>query len=229
MVGGFVRDELLGIKSKDIDFAVEAPSYDAMKEDILSRGYTIFIEKPEFFTIRGKHPKYGGVDFVLCRKDGFYTDGRRPDSVEPGTIFDDLARRDFTVNAIAKTEDGNYIDPHEGLKDIAYLNLRCVGKAADRLSEDSLRILRALRFKITRKFAFDPELISSLRSERIASGLKTVAVERIYEELKKCYEHNTWNTITLLRSYLAIESVIFRDIGLSLTPVVDYNKLNSAV
>src|SRR6187431_1537064 len=104
LVGGYVRDEILGVQSKDIDFAVEAKSYDAMKEDILRRGMTIFQERPQFFAIRARHPQMGGVDFTLCRKDGFYSDYRHPDDVRIGDIYDDLARRDFTVNAIARKE-----------------------------------------------------------------------------------------------------------------------------
>src|SRR5688572_2507881 len=111
-VGGAVRDKLLGLRPKDIDFAVEAPSFKAMHEFVSSTCSTIFLIKPEFLTIRAHHATMGAVDFVLCRKDGAYSDGRRPDTVEPGTIFDDLARRDFTINAMAFDEEGNLIDPH---------------------------------------------------------------------------------------------------------------------
>jgi len=101
-VGGHVRDGLLGIKSKDIDMAVEAPSWEAMREFVKHNTKKIFLEKEEFLTIRAMGHDGLPKDFVLCRKDGAYSDGRRPDTVEAGTIFDDLARRDFTVNAIAK-------------------------------------------------------------------------------------------------------------------------------
>src|SRR5213078_1014330 len=93
-VGGAVRDELLGIpldKIKDIDFAVEAKSFEDMKNDLLSKGVEIFREEPNYFTIRGRIPVDStqwrcpgkAVDFVLCRKDGRYSDGRRPDEVRP--------------------------------------------------------------------------------------------------------------------------------------------------
>ena len=106
-VGGSLRDECLGRPCKDFDFSVEAPSYEAMREHLVQDGYTIFLEKPEYLTIRARFPKGHPqervcADFVLCRKDGFYSDGRRPDTVEPGTIYDDLARRDFTMNAMAR-------------------------------------------------------------------------------------------------------------------------------
>jgi len=119
-VGGCLRDEFKGIPSKDVDFAVEAPSFEAMRDELIEDGFEIFEERPEFFTIRAKVPKGNPLedrtrvaDFVMCRKDGPSSDGRRPDFVEPGTIFDDLARRDFTVNAIARNAiTGEIIDPH---------------------------------------------------------------------------------------------------------------------
>src|SRR5687768_7510936 len=111
-VGGSVRDELLGKQSKDIDYAVEAPSYGAMREAIVERGGEIFQENEAFLTVRAKVPTLGACDYVLCRKDGTYDkDGRRPDFVEVGSLADDLARRDFTVNAMAKAEDGTLVDP----------------------------------------------------------------------------------------------------------------------
>ncbi len=98
LVGGSIRDQLLGLKSKDLDYAVEAGSYEEMRDYIKENG-KIFLETPEYLTIRA-HLKNGEpADFVLCRKDGEYSDGRRPDKVTPGTLYDDLARRDFTVNA----------------------------------------------------------------------------------------------------------------------------------
>lgn len=217
-VGGAVRDELLGIKSKDIDFAVEAESYDAMKEDILARGYTIFQERPEFFAIRARHPEYGGVDFTLCRKEGFYSDSRHPDDVQVGTILDDLARRDFTVNAIAKGEDGILIDPYHGTEDLALKVLVCVGNTYDRLSEDPLRILRAVRFHLVRGFEFDEELEISLGNYSLLEKLRTISLERIYEELVKCYQHDTYGTMWFLREHAYLESIIFDEMGMALMP-----------
>ena len=148
MVGGAVRDKILGIDPKyikDIDYSVEAPSYEAMKTELLKRGLEMFPIKEDYMTIRGK---LNGVaaDFVLCRKDGHYSDGRRPDTVEIGTLYDDLARRDFTMNAIALDEDDNIIDPFDGRGDLHRGIIRCVGKATDRMREDSLRLIRAIRF-----------------------------------------------------------------------------------
>lgn len=217
-VGGYVRDSFLGVKSKDVDFAVEANSYEEMRDDILEKGMIIFQERPEYLTIRGRHPLYGGVDFTLCRKEGFYSDSRHPDDVEIGTIYDDLARRDFTVNAIAKTEDGEYIDPHHGRHDLETRTLHTVGRAYDRFLEDSLRLVRAIRFHIVRNFALGDEVSLALRDPLLINGLKKIPLERIYEELRKCFDYDTYKTLLFFHSHTLLEWTIFYDMGLNLSP-----------
>lgn len=221
LVGGAVRDKILGLKSKDMDYAVEAESYDAMKADIIARGGEIFLETPQYFTIRAKLPKLGAADFVLCRKDGAYSDGRRPDSVERGTIYDDLARRDFTMNAIAEDADtGEVIDPHNGRFDIENKLISCVGSAEVRFEEDALRMLRAIRFAITKDFQIDWNIYSILKEAEFANKLKNVSVERIREELIKCFKHNTPATLIMLRTFHNIEYVIFNNPKLILIPTI---------
>ena len=209
-VGGAVRDQFLGVKSKDIDFAVEAPSYEAMREHIANRG-KIFLEKPEFFTIRAK---LDGVDadFVLCRKEHGYTDGRRPDSVSAGDIYDDLSRRDFTVNAIAiRVSDEAVFDPHQGIVDLNDRKIRCVGRAADRFSEDSLRMIRAVRFAITKAFALDAEIQFALEDRFLLSKLANVSKERVREELNRCFKFDTLNTLRLFEQFPRLRDTIFAD------------------
>jgi tRNA nucleotidyltransferase (CCA-adding enzyme) len=219
IVGGYVRDKLLGVKSKDVDFAVEAPSYEAMKNDLLSKGVQIFQERPEFLTIRGSHPKYGGVDYVLCRKESFYSDGRRPDSVSIGTIEDDLARRDFTINAIAMSEDGeDLIDPFDGIIDLEDKYLRCVGNAKERFSEDYLRMVRAVRFKITKDLHMDLDIALCLIDDEMLANLKKVSKERIYEELRKCFEYDTKITLDFFKAFDKLSDVIFGECGIKLEP-----------
>lgn len=220
-VGGVVRDQLLGIPSKDLDLAVEASSYGEMKGAILERGGEIFLERPEFFTIRGRLPEVGAADFTLCRKDGFYSDQRRPDSVSVGTIYDDLSRRDFTCNAIAQDEDGKYIDPYDGQGDIEFKMLRAVGSPHDRFKEDPLRILRAVRFAITKSFIFDDELHDILTNNRaVVRLIKSVAKERVYEELKKCYLFDTRLTLMFFDYYSYVERVIFENFPIKLEPKI---------
>jgi tRNA nucleotidyltransferase (CCA-adding enzyme) len=201
-VGGFVRDSLLGVKSKDIDYAVEAPSYEAMVAWIKERG-KIFLESPEFWTVRAHIEGGQPADYVLCRKDGQYSDGRRPDSVEPGTLLDDLARRDFTVNAMALDEaTGQIIDPFGGQEDLKKMLLRCVGKTEDRFREDALRMLRALRFSITRGFFLSREIIETLDKEEFCELLKNnVSSDRKRDEMYRCFAHNTLGTIATLTEY----------------------------
>lgn len=221
-VGGSVRDRFLGKENKDRDFAVEAPSWEAMRDHVHSIASKVFLETPEHFTIRalvpigvdakGK-PKAEARDFVLCRKDGTYSDGRHPDTVEIGTIFDDLARRDFTVNAMAiDIETGELLDPHGGRADCDRRLLRCVGRAEDRFSEDALRILRAIRFSITKSLGVDPEIHSILTedSKIWSDKLQAVSIERIREELLKCFQHDTFLTLhTLQQIDWRFSNVIF--------------------
>lgn len=209
-VGGSVRDELMGLKSKDIDYAVEmldvqskASPFDTMYEALKGMGVEIFdgAAKPEFLTVRGKWDGHAS-DFVLCRKEGAYTDGRHPDTVTPGTLYDDLARRDFTCNAIAKAQDGSLIDPHGGEADIAAKRLRCVGSPQDRFTEDGLRMLRALRFSITKYLQLDKSIAGLLNwPEFYGPRLVGVSLERIREELYKCFAFDTVRTFDIMSGY----------------------------
>lgn len=222
-VGGCVRDELLGVPSKDIDFAVEAPSFMAMKEEMISRGFGVFQESPQFFTIRAKFPDSKLVaDFVMCRKESGFSNGRHPDQVEAGTIHDDLARRDFTVNAIAKcVESGELIDPHNGVQDLKDKQLRAVGKAQERFREDALRCLRALRFSITKELEIHPEVWRAFDLPELPSLLSSVSVERKREELGKAFAADSLRAMRLLMALPpALQEAIFADKSLWLKPTL---------
>lgn len=195
LVGGFVRDQLLGVKSKDKDYTCVAPSFDAMRQAIIDRGGKIFLETPEYFTIRALVPEFGACDYVLARKESNYSDGRRPDKVEVGTLEDDLSRRDFTVNAMALDEQGRLIDPFDGKTDLELKLLKCVGDANERFSEDSLRLLRAVRFAITKGFEFHWEIREALRNKNMIDKLRNVSSERIREELHRCFKFDTRKTL----------------------------------
>lgn len=230
-VGGCVRDDLLDIASNDIDYAVEAESFDAMRDWLLEWGFTIFVETPEHFTIRAHFPKAPDVpfsdrrntshltaDFVLCRQEGPYSDGRRPDWVKPGTIYDDLARRDFTVNAMARTEDSGLLDPHGGRADLVTGMLRCVGNPQARMQEDSLRALRAVRFAVTKGMWWHPSLTAALRDSELHEMLSSVSTERKREELRKAFRHDTLETLRILHTLpYGFRAAVFTD-GLWLDP-----------
>lgn len=223
-VGGCVRDEIMGVRTKDFDFAVEGASgMDELREFLVERGFEIFVETPQFLTIRARFPKDHPnrkitADFALCRKDGPSADGRRPDFVETATIHDDLNRRDFTVNAIAKTEDGDLIDPHNGVQDIADRRLRAVGDPMDRFREDGLRALRAIRFIITKGFVADEPLSRALGEPETAALLGGVSTERVRDELFKCFSKDTLGTLDILMSLpINLRLAILRNIKLEPT------------
>ena len=210
-VGGSVRDAILGVKSKDIDFAVEAESFDAMREVILARGGKIFLETPEFLTIRANVPELGSADYVLCRKDGAYSDGRRPESVTVGKISDDLARRDFTMNAMAidmETKLG--LDPHNGLADIVGKLISCVGDAKTRMEEDKLRAFRAVRFAVTKGFTIEAKTEDAIRA-LAPESFDAVSTERIREELLKMFTSDSYDSFDMLfNRFLNLGEVVRR-------------------
>jgi len=220
-VGGCVRDAIIGVESKDIDYAVEADSFDTMRTAIEDRGGSIFMEQPEYFTIRAKVPDLGCADFVLCRKDGGYRDGRHPDSVKVGSLHDDLSRRDFTMNAIAKDEDGNLIDPFGGIGSIEVGIIRCVGNAQSRMDEDQLRLLRAVRFSVTKQMGLDKDIQRCLNSLDLTLRLKdSVSVERIREELNKSFMFDTPRTLEVLEKFPLLRDAVFSSGAIRLQPTM---------
>jgi tRNA nucleotidyltransferase/poly(A) polymerase len=235
LVGGAVRDYIMNQDKipKDFDFSVEADSYEDMRQWLLSNNFEIFTEKEEFFTIRARRREawtfasfnleHNTYDFVLARKDASYRDGRRPDSVSKGTIFDDLARRDFTMNAIAIDKFGKFIDPFDGIRDIESTTIRLVG-GIERLYEDGLRILRALRFSVTLDFIFDVELERALRDRDITRYLEGVSLERINDELYKAFSADTPFTLELLEMFPHISNYIFKETDLWLIPTMKKQK-----
>lgn len=226
-VGGAVRDHLLGFTGvKDIDFAVEAPDFDTMADAVVARCTKVFRDNDgrfigqDFFTIRGLDPELGPVDFVLCRKDGPSSDGRHPDFVEPGDIFTDLARRDFTVNALAMAEDGTLIDPHGGREDLEAGRLRFVGNAADRLAEDALRAFRALRFSVTHRLVMTPETVDALLGMH-KGDFDAVSTERIRDELHKMFAKDTAATIAVFKDFPLFLDVAI-DRGIWVKPTTEH-------
>lgn len=212
IVGGYVRDMLMGRTNSDIDYAMEVDDFQTMRSTVQNMGFKIYNEHPEFYTIKaGKNKKY--YDFVMCRKDGYYLDNRHPVTVDSGTIYDDLSRRDFTMNALAikirKDEIGKecfqkyeIIDPYGGIDDINNSTIKCVGETITRLTEDPLRIIRALRFKVTLGFEFDDELNEILnQNQNITALLKKIPDERILNELDKMFKYNSNQSLLILAKY----------------------------
>ncbi len=235
-VGGAVRDKFLGLESKDVDFVAipDNPktfqdadwAFAALCIDLKAEGFKVFLETPEFFTVRAQvpdgHPlkeRTNVADFVLARKDGPSSDGRHPDFVLPGTLMDDLQRRDFTVNAMAIL-DGELVDPFGGREDLNSNLLRFVGDPKERIAEDGLRVLRAMRFCVTKGFDIEPNTWDAVNSDFGAEMLHKVSVERIREELEKMFLVDTVFTMELLADVRRkMKRAIFRD-GLRLMPTL---------
>ncbi len=180
LVGGCVRDMLRGAVPDDWDICTSA-----RPEEVeacfqgqrtfgtgLRHGTVTVLENGERFEV------------TTFRTDGAYTDGRRPDAVNfVKSLTEDLARRDFTVNAIAMGLNRVPIDPFGGLSDISEGVLRCVGDPERRFREDGLRVMRALRFASTLNYTLTDETADAVH--RNAAMLRCVASERIEEELTK--------------------------------------------
>lgn len=214
-VGGCIRDHLLGLETKDIDFTYVAnkgqsvaEGYAEMRTFLVDNGFEIYLETPDMYTIRARFTnelakQYGAkdADLVLARKEiGYETDSRKP-MLEIGTLEDDLRRRDFTVNAIAKDIEGNLIDPFDGQRDLQWKVLRTPINSNKTIKDDPLRILRAIRFSITKKLYIGDELHAAMINFDREKFEKTVSQERIREELYKCFKADTNKTLHLLYRY----------------------------
>jgi putative nucleotidyltransferase with HDIG domain len=179
LVGGAVRDVLRGARGADYDLASDAPPEEIMRmfPAVIPTGI-----KHGTVTIRRKKQS---IEVTTFRTDGVYRDGRRPSSVNYAAgIEEDLSRRDFTMNAIAaELPGGRIVDPFGGRADIAKKVIRCVGRAADRLNEDGLRSLRALRFASQLGFELDPELLNAVAEN--PAMILPVSIERVKAEFDK--------------------------------------------
>lgn len=213
-VGGCVRDEILGLKSKDIDY-VAVPNenllnkykdaYDMfviLETYLNSEKFEIFLSTPECFTIRAKFPKghkYQGVaDFVMARKEIGYVEGTRQPIIVPGTLYDDLIRRDFTLNALAKDEDGNIIDYFDGMWALEARMLITPLDSRITMLDDPLRLLRAFRFSITKEFVISPRVWETCLMDSVINKLEeVVSQERIREEVFKMMKHDTIKSLEL--------------------------------
>lgn len=180
VVGGCVRDCLLGLKPGDWDICTSALP-EQMKECFSEYHVIETGLKHGTLTIRLNHHSY---EITTFRTDGDYIDCRHPEMVTfVSDIKEDLARRDFTVNAMAYHPVEGLIDLYGGQKDLQNRKLRCVGNSQKRLTEDALRIMRGLRFAATYGFSIAPETHKAMFETK--QLLDKIASERIIVELKK--------------------------------------------
>ena len=200
IVGGCVRDTLMGNEPHDYDITTSA---------LPEQTKAVFSDFP--LVLSGM--KHGTVAVIInhemieittYRIDGEYADCRHPEQVTfTDRITDDLSRRDFTMNAIAMDMDGNIVDPYFGKADIERGLIRCVGEPDVRFSEDALRILRALRFSSVLGFNIDGATSAGVHKNRLL--LQNISCERIFSEISKfLIGKNASNVITEYRDVLNI-------------------------
>lgn len=206
VVGGCVRDSLLGRVPKDWDICTSAMPNDVERcfsgRKIVETGVqhgtvTVFVDGV-------------GFEVTTFRTDGKYSDNRRPDSVEfVNDIELDLSRRDFTMNAMAYNDEVGLVDPFGGMESIQNKVIACVGNPDDRFSEDALRIMRTLRFASTYEFSISPNTAMSIH--RNAELLNNIAAERINLELCKLLKGN--GVLCVLQTYSDVISVIVPELA----------------
>lgn len=246
-VGGKIRDELLGLTNKDVDY-VAVPSeellrnieeaqclvdgiypnttnavFTMLESHLREEGFEIFLVTPECYTVRAKFPegyKYQGVaDFVMARKEVGYIPNTRTPIVEPGNLYDDLSRRDFTVNALAKDPDtGEIIDYFGGLEDIKEKLLRTPLPPIVTFDDDPLRILRGIRFSITKRLRVSEDMWQAMKAYDYFDKMPVVSEERIREELTKCFKCNSSLTLGWLSELTDLRDYIFKNTNLWLKP-----------
>lgn len=179
-VGGCVRDSLLGKAPADWDLCTSARPEQVLllfgEEQCIPTGL-----KHGTVTVRQGDSFY---EITTFRVEGAYSDGRHPDKVDfVADVTQDLARRDFTINAMAYNEKEGLVDPFGGRADLAARQVRAVGDPARRFAEDSLRILRLYRFGAREEFSLDPATRAAALALR--DGLKKISAERILQEVSK--------------------------------------------
>lgn len=178
-VGGCVRDSLLGLTPGDWDVCTSALPEEVVacfgEENTIPTGL-----KHGTVTVRSGSMH---AEVTTYRVEGGYSDHRRPDSVRfVSSLEEDLARRDFTVNAMALDEEGSVIDLFSGRSDLEGKRIRCVGTAEERFREDALRILRALRFAARLGFSVEEETGRAMG--KCADLLPALSRERVYAEIR---------------------------------------------
>lgn len=236
-VGGKIRDEILGIKSSDVDY-VAVPEQQLLVDidnpmemfkiltDYLSgENFEIFLNSPACYTVRARFPdghQYSGVaDFVMARKEVGYIPSTRTPIVVPGTLYDDLERRDFTVNALARGDEGEIIDFFGGVDDLRIGMLKTPLDCLVTFNDDPLRILRALRFSITRGLKMSTDIVQAIHTYDYNDKMVVVSQERIWTELHKCLKHNTLLTLQTLEEFNRLRDYIFTRTDIWLKPTLE--------
>jgi len=186
VIGGYVRDRLLGLDCKDADFVCTGdclPLAEAVAQR-LKVGESLAVFK-NFGTAQIKADGWI-LEFVSARKESYQLDSRKP-SVEPGSLEDDQLRRDLTINAIAIAltgdDKGSFLDPFQGMEDLRSKIVRTPQSPENTFSDDPLRMLRCIRFAARLGFDIEPDTFEGIR--KMKSRLSIISAERISDELNK--------------------------------------------
>ncbi len=223
LVGGCVRDLIIGKEPKDWDITTNATP-----EQIQAVFPDSFYEN-DYGTVGVKtgseDPRLAIVEVTPYRTESGYSDKRRPDKVEFGTsLLEDLARRDFTINAIALDDSkGHIVDPYDGQKDIKDKIVRTVGAPSERFNEDALRMLRAVRFVAELGFGIDGDTAAAISENN--KHLSNVSRERVRDELVRILNSNQPMNALVLAQQLGILVFIAPDIMRGIG--VDQNQAHS--
>ena len=212
VVGGCVRDSLLGKEPQDWDICTSGLPEQIMK--YFSEHHIHIIEtglRHGTVTLMLNHKPF---EITTYRADGVYTDNRRPDSVEfVGDLKKDLSRRDFTVNAMAYNPKTGVMDFFDGIKDLNAGIIKCVGDADKRFQEDALRIMRAMRFASVLGFSIESDTSKAMRENK--NLLNNISAERIANELNRLIVGNGVKNI--LSEHMAVITEIIPEI----LPIID--------
>ena len=178
VVGGCVRDSILGRKPEDWDITTSAKPYQV--KALFPRTIDTGIQHGTVTVMLDKE----GFEVTTYRIDGKYEDSRHPKEVTfTPNLTEDLKRRDFTINAMAYNEQTGLIDIFGGMQDIEKKVIRCVGDAKERFTEDALRIMRAIRFSAQLGYTIEEKTAEAIRE--LAPNLQNISAERIQVELVK--------------------------------------------
>lgn len=180
LCGGAVRDSILGRPIHDYDITTSATPNEMMEVFNDKRIIKTGLQHGTITIVINGEP----YEVTTYRIDGNYSDNRRPDKVTfTKSLKEDLKRRDFTINAMAYNDEVGLVDPFNGMEDIKYHKIRCVGRAEDRFSEDALRILRAIRFASQLGFVLEPD--TDWNISKMYKNLENISIERINSEFCK--------------------------------------------
>ena len=205
IVGGCVRDFLLNKEPNDWDITSSASPDEVLKVFEKYKTIETGLQHGTVTVLINREP----IEITTYRVDGDYSDGRRPDSVNfTKSLKEDLNRRDFTINAIAYNPKDGFVDKFNGIEDLNSGIIRCVGNADERFKEDSLRILRGIRFASKYGFEVEPETKEAMFNNK--NLLKNVSQERITEEFIKTLKGK--DCVKVLKEYEDIISEIIPEV-----------------